>query len=258
MHPAIGQLLELQRLDQLIAGYRADLETLPKKLKEADAKLNGAKAAVASAKEALAQGQTQRRKFEGEVEQWRERAKKYRAQSASVKTNEAYKALQHEIATADGEASKAEDSVLDQMMAIEESERRAKHFEADLREAEAAVSAEKKRIETQYGEEKKKLEAATAERAEISGKAPQELVELYTRVSKRHPGTVMAEVRDGQCKGCGLRILPHVIQLLTTDTDEEVFRCESCGRILYTQEPIPHASPPQSSEAGAANGASHS
>src|SRR5271167_2695903 len=166
MHPAIGQLLELQRLDQLIAGFRADLETLPKKLKEADAKLNGAKAAVTSAKEVLAQAQTQRRKFEGEVEQWRERAKKYRAQSASVKTNEAYKALQHEIATADGEASKAEDVVLEQMMAIEEAERRVKHFEADLREAEQAVTVEKKRIETQYGDEKKKLEVATAERAE--------------------------------------------------------------------------------------------
>jgi len=257
MHPAIGQLLELQRLDQLIAGFRADLETLPKKLKEADAKLNGAKAAVTSAKEVLAQAQTQRRKFEGEVEQWRERAKKYRAQSASVKTNEAYKALQHEIATADGEASKAEDVVLEQMMAIEEAERRVKHFEADLREAEQAVTVEKKRIETQYGDEKKKLEVATAERAEISGKAPADLVELYTRVSRRNPGSVMAEVRDGQCKGCGLRILPHVIQMLTSDSDEEVFRCESCGRILHTLEPIPHAAAP-GPEASAANGASHS
>jgi uncharacterized protein len=258
MHPAIGQLLELQRLDQLIAGFRADLETLPKKLKEADAKLNGAKTAVTSSKEVLTLAQTQRRKFEGEVEQWRERAKKYRAQSASVKTNEAYKALQHEIATADGEAGKAEDLVLEQMMGIEEAERRVKHFEADLREAEQAVSTEKKRIEAQYGDEKKKLDVATAERAEISGKAPAELVELYTRVAKRHPGTAMAEVRDGQCKGCGLRILPHVIQMLTTEADEEVFRCESCGRILFTLEPIPHAAPPADSEASAANGASHS
>jgi hypothetical protein len=28
---------------------------------------------------------------------------------------------------------------------------------------------------------------------------------------------------------------------LKTETDEEIFRCETCGRILYTLEPIPHA-----------------
>ena len=36
-------------------------------------------------------------------------------------------------------------------------------------------------------------------------------------------------------------------------TDEEVFRCETCGRILYTLEPIPPAAAPQSE-----NGASTS
>src|ERR1700693_3514485 len=52
MHPAIPRLLELQRLDQIIASLRAELDGLPKQLREADAKLNGARAAVAAAKEA--------------------------------------------------------------------------------------------------------------------------------------------------------------------------------------------------------------
>jgi uncharacterized protein len=252
MHPAIPQLLELQRLDQLIAGFRADLETLPKRMREADAKLTGARAAVAAAKEVQTQGQTERRKFERTVEEWKERAKKYRAQSSSVKTNEAYKALQHEIANADMEASKAEDLVLEQMMGIEEADRRVKRVEAELKEAEQVIAGEKKQIEVQYGEEKKKLEAATAEREQMAGKVPEALVELYTRISRKHPGSAMAQVRDGQCRGCGMRVLPHTIQVLSTETDEEVFRCETCGRILYTLEPIPHAAPRESAN-GAAN-----
>jgi len=246
MHPAIPQLLELQRLDQLIAALRADLDTLPKRMRDADAKLSGARSAVAAAKETHSQAQTQRRKFEGEVEQCRERAKKYRAQSSSVKTNEAYKALQHEIALAEAEASKAEDLVLEHMMSIEEAERRAKRVDAELKEAEQGVAADKKQIETQYGDEKKKLAAATAERDELAKKVPEDLLELYTRVSKRHPGSALAEVRNEQCKGCGMRVLPHVIQVLATETNEEVFRCETCGCILFTLEPIPHAAPPQS------------
>jgi uncharacterized protein len=241
MHPAIPQLVDLQRLDQMIASLRTDLEGLPKRLREAEAKLNGARAAVTAAKEAHTQALTQRKKLELDVEQWKDRAKKYRGQSSSVKTNEAYKALQQEITHAESEASKGEDRVLDQMMALEESERRVKHVEADLREAEQGVAADKKQIEAQFAEEKKKWTAATAERSELEKKIPEELRDLYNRIAKKHPGSVTAEAKGEQCRGCGMRVLPHTLQLLKSETDEEVFRCEGCGRILYTLEPIPHA-----------------
>jgi predicted nucleic acid-binding Zn-ribbon protein len=241
MHPAIGQLQELQRLDQQIALLQTDLASLPKRMRDADAQLNGARTAVTNAKAIHSHGLTEKKKFELDVEQWKERAKKYRAQSASVKTNEAYKALQHEIANADAEASQAEDRVLAQMMAIEEAEGRTRHFEADLKEAERGIAVEKKQIEAQYGDEKKKLAIALAEREQLAEKIPENLLELYARVAKRHPGSAMAEVRDHQCKGCGMRVLPHTEQLLKNDIDEEVFRCETCGRILYTLEPIPPA-----------------
>ena len=239
MHPAIPQLVELQRLDQTIASLRADLEGLPKRLRDADAKLNGARSAVAAAKEAHTQALTQRKKLELDVEQWKERAKKYRAQSSSVKTNEAYKALQQEIAHAESEVSQAEDRVLEQMMAVEEIERRVKRLEAELKEAEQGVAAEKKQLEAQFAEEKKNWIAMTAERAEIEKKVPEELRDLYSRIAKKHPGSVMAEARGEQCRSCGMRVLPHTLQLLISETDEEVFRCEGCGRILYSLEPIP-------------------
>ncbi|HMD42214.1 MAG TPA: C4-type zinc ribbon domain-containing protein [Candidatus Acidoferrum sp.] len=239
MHPATGQLQELQRLDQRIAALQSDLAGLPKRMRDADAQLTGARTAVANAKRVHSQALTERKKYELDVEQWKGRAKKYREQSAAVKTNEAYKALQHEIANAEAEASKSEDQVLGKMMAIEEAEARVRHFEADLREAERGIAVEKKKIEEQYYDEKKKLEAAQAERALVAEKVPKDLLDLYTRISKPHPGTVMAEVRDHQCKGCGMRVLPHVIQMLKDDRDTEVFRCETCGRILYTLELIP-------------------
>jgi predicted nucleic acid-binding Zn-ribbon protein len=62
----------------------------------------------------------------------------------------------------------------------------------------------------------------------------------------------MAQVRDDQCRGCGLRVLPHIVQELRSETSEEVYRCESCGLILYTLEPIPYAKPAN----GSANAAS--
>jgi uncharacterized Zn finger protein len=51
----------------------------------------------------------------------------------------------------------------------------------------------------------------------------------------------MAQVRDDQCRGCGMRVLPHIIQELRQEANEEVYRCEMCGLILYTLDPIPVA-----------------
>ncbi len=243
MHPAIPHLVEVQRVDSQIAVLRAELESFPKRIREADAKLSGTRKEVAAAKEGHSQIVAERKKFEFEVQQWKDRARKYRDQSSAVKTNEAYRALQHEIANAEGEVAKAEDRQLEVMMAAEEAERRVKIAESRLKEAEQAAAAERKEIESQGAEKKKHLEAATAEREKTIAPVPEELRELYARIAKRHNGTAMAQVRDDQCRGCGMRVLPHIVQELCTETNEEVYRCESCGLILYTLEPIPVANP---------------
>jgi uncharacterized protein len=243
MHPAIPHLIELQRVDHQISVLRAELDGFPKRIRDAETKLSGARADVASTKEAHAQVVAERKKFEFEAQQWKDRARKYRDQSGAVKTNEAYKALQHEIATAEAEVAKADDRQLEVMMAAEEVERRVKIAEGRLKEAEQAVAAERKEIQAQGTEKKKQLDAATAERAKIIAPVLEDLRVLYERIAKRHNGTAMAEARDGQCRGCGMRVLPHILQELRLETNEEVFRCESCGLILYSLEPIPIANP---------------
>ncbi len=257
MHPSIPHLLDLQNLDHRIAAVHAELDSLPKRVLAADAKLSGARAAVAAAKEANSASVAERKKLEFEATQWKDRARKYRDQSGAVKTNEAYKALQHEISNAEAEVAKAEDHQLEVMMAGEEAEGRVRHAEANLREDETAVNAEKKQILALNTEKKKSLEALLAERQGIIAPIDADMLELYERIAKRHHGTALAEARDEQCRGCGLRVLPHILQLLRSETNEEIFRCESCGLILYSLEPIP-ASPPETGSHGAASASTSS
>ena len=258
MHSAIPHLIELQRVDHSIAAVRAEIDAFPKRVREADTKLNGARAAVAQAKEGLVNSQKERKKFELDVQQWKDRAKKYRDQSGAVKTNEAYKALQHEITNAEEEVAKAEDAQLEVMMAGEEAERRVKHAEANLKEDETAVTKERKEIEALQAEKKKKLESLLAERERALAPIPEELRELYARIAKRHHGTGVAEARDGQCRGCGMRVLPHILQELRRDPNEEIYRCESCGLILYSLEPIPMPDPSSGTERAASTAPNHS
>src|SRR5712671_6934736 len=193
MHPAIPHLIELQRVDHQIAVLRAEVEAFPKRIREAETKLGGARSDVASAKEAHAQVVAERKKFEFDAQQWKDRARKYRDQSGAVKTNEAFKALQPEVA-------KADDRQLEVMMAAEEVERRVKITESRLKEAEQAVATERKEIQAQGAEKKKRLDAATAEREKIIAPVPGDLRDLYARIAKRHNGTAMAEARDGPCR----------------------------------------------------------
>src|ERR1700724_1637241 len=241
MHPAIPHLIELQRVDHNVGALRAEIDSYPKRIQEADSKLSSARGAVAAAKEAHTNALKERKKFELDVDQWKDRARKYRDQSGAVKTNEAYKALLHEIANAEAEVAKAEDRQLDVMMSGEEFERRVRHAEADLKEMETSVAADRKQIQGLHTEKQKQLKAALAERERTAAPVPKDLLELYERIAKRHNGTAMAQVRDDQCRGCGMRVLPHIIQELRQETNEEVYRCEMCGLILYTLDPIPVA-----------------
>jgi predicted nucleic acid-binding Zn-ribbon protein len=245
MHPAIPHLLDLQGIDQHIAALRAEIDSFPKRVLEADAKLNGARAAVAAAKDAHNKILGERKKFEFEVQQWKDRARKYRDQTSAVKTNEAYKALQHEIAGAEAESAKAEDAQLEIMMVTEETELRVKSAEAALKAAEQTINAERDLLKLQMIAKKKELEAALAERERTIVPVPEELRELYARVAKRHNGLALARVRDDQCKGCGLRVLPHILQQLRLESNEEIHRCENCGLILFSLEPLtqPKVSP---------------
>ena len=256
MHPAIPRLLELQAIDQRIAAVRAELDSFPKRLREAEGKLNGARAALVTAKEAHSNNLKERKKAELDVEQWKERARKYRDQSGAVKTNEAYKALQHEISNAEAEMTKAEDRQLDMMMSGEEFERRVKTVEAVLKEAEQSVAKERQEIETLQAEKKKELDAALTERESTIAPLAEDVRDLYARIAKRHHGTALAQAREGQCRGCGMRVLPHTIQQLLDDANEELYRCESCGLILYSLEPMKASAQPHDSGSAASSASS--
>src|SRR6202047_2406177 len=130
MHPHLKYLIELQAVDLRLIEIRERMSRFPKRLAELEGRVNTARQQITTAKEALTGSLKDRKTFEMDVEQWKERAKKYRSQSSEVKSNEAYKALLHEIANAEDEVSKAEDRLLDRMVAGEEYERQVKASEA--------------------------------------------------------------------------------------------------------------------------------
>ena len=241
MHPAIPLLLELQKTDNEIAVLRASIEAAPKRIRENDAKLNGARGAVAAAKEALVEAAAARKKTEFEVSEWRERIKKFKSQTSAVKTNEAYQALLHEIANAEAQMARLEDVQLEQMMAVEEAEKNLKAREATLRDSEQSIAAERREIENHARAQNRQMLGDISAREKIAAPIPEEILGVYARAAKRHHGVALVEAVNQQCRGCGMRLLPHIFQEVRAPENQEIHTCETCGCILYAAEP---AAPP--------------
>ncbi len=252
MDVRIQRLVQLQVLDVRLAELRNRLQAIPAQLAAADARVSGARQQIATAKEALTGSLKDRKKYEMDVDSWKEKARKYREQSFEVKTNEAYKAFQHEIQHAETQVAQAEDRLLERMVSGEEYERQVKAAEGSLKVVESEAQAERQKTQAEQSSLQQELQAKEAERREIAAEIPEELLTTYEKIANRRHGIGVAEVREEACRLCGMRIPPHIFQELRRSDLHEIYQCESCARILYYVEPPMAASPDAESKASAA------
>src|SRR4029077_3906464 len=239
--------MQVQSVDLRLNDIRARLATFPKKIAELDARIAAARSEVDRSKAAQLATIKDSKKYELDVEQWKEKVRKYKDQTSQIKTNEAYKALQHEVQMAEAEIAKAEDRLLEQMVASEEYDRRIKTSEKTLKEAEEIVRGERAKVEAEKATAEKEFAELNAERERLAEEIPEDMRDHYERIAKKHNGVSLAEVRDEKCTACGMRVRPHVFQEMRRANSEQMFHCETCTRILYYVEPAAAASATQAS-----------
>lgn len=236
MHPSLKYLIALQALDLRSTELRGQLASYPARFAELDRRLAAARKELEDARAALTKSITERKSLELDVEQWKQRVRKYKDQTAEVKSNEAYKALQHEIELAEAEVSKAEDRLLERMLAAEDLEKRLQDAERTLQETEAAIAAERQSTEAEKAKLEQELARLHAEREQAAQAIPGDLLALYQKIARKHGGIALAEVRDETCSMCRVKVRPHVYQELRRPEDQQIHHCESCTRILYYVE----------------------
>jgi uncharacterized protein len=230
-------LLELQNADLRLNQVRSRLASFPKQFAEIDAKVAAAKQDLKDSKAAEVATVKDRKKYELDVEQWKDRVRKYKDQASQVKTNEAYKALQHEVEMAEAEIARAEDRLLEQMVAGEDYDQRVKSSEKTLKEVEAATTAQRATMEAEKAATEEEFARLQAERSRVTAALPEDFIDHYERIARKHQGVALAAVRDEKCSACGMRVRPHVFQEMRRANSEEMFHCETCTRILYYVEP---------------------
>jgi predicted nucleic acid-binding Zn-ribbon protein len=235
MHAEIELALTLQRLDQRIAELEKEVAALPKQIAQIEKTLDAHLRRLEADQAALAANQRERRKLEGEIQLLQQKAAKFRDQMSLAKTNEQFRAFQHEIEFVEKEIRKAEDRILDLMGESEP-------LEAAVKQAEAALKEEKKQVEAEKASAQRRTAADRAEIAQLQEERREALAKLsgpgqaaYARLRKRWGAVIAAEVVDGRCTACQMTLRPQYFQELRRS--EKMMFCEACGRIIYYNPP---------------------
>jgi predicted nucleic acid-binding Zn-ribbon protein len=238
MNSDLKQLIRLQTIDISVQELRSRIDKFPSISKALDEKLKSAQSGVETAKERIKNNQGNRKKLESEISSIEGKISKYRDQMIAVKTNEEYRALQHEIEHSQTAIRKIEDDILNLMMEAETGQTDIKTAEVRLKEDQSKVNEERKALEEENKRDLSALEGYLKERKEIQAGVSSDLISQYDRVRKHRGGIGVAPARNEVCEICQVRIRPQVFQLIRKN--DQIIACDACQRILYDPENLDH------------------
>jgi predicted nucleic acid-binding Zn-ribbon protein len=235
MLPDLKLVIRLQEIDIRLVDLSREIAALPKHIAEIAKKLVSHERKLEADRAALAANGKERKKREGEIQIQEQKIAKLKDQMRQVKTNEQYRAFQHEIDFCQKEIRKFEDRILELMGESEPLDQNVKAAEVALKDEKAQVETEKRQARERTADDEKASRELEKERAEIVAAITAATYQRYDRVRKARKGIAVAEAVDGRCTKCNMAMRLQFYQDLKKG--DQILACESCQRILYYNPP---------------------
>jgi predicted nucleic acid-binding Zn-ribbon protein len=231
--PTIDLLLILQDRDTRRLGIEAQLKGAPREVLAVEQRIAAERAAIEAAKNELREFESKKKLLETEIGSAETQRGKYQLQQLSVKKNDEYQALGHQIQEVQKQIGELEGKELEAMYAIDEARKRFTSAEGSLK---LNIAGHETRIrnlkerEVSLTEELKEAAAAVVEaRTPLSGPA----LEAYDQAAKRRMPAVVP-IRGGKCGGCHLKVSSEVESAARgRAADTEFAHCDQCGQMVY-------------------------
>jgi predicted nucleic acid-binding Zn-ribbon protein len=236
MLPDLKLVIRLQEIDNRLADLAREISALPKHIAEIEKKLVSHERKLEADRAALAANQKERKKCESDIQIQEQKISKLKDQMLGAKTNDQYRAFQHEIEFCEKEIRKYEDRILELMGESEPLDKNVKAAELSLKAEKAEVEKEKQVARERTAEDEKAAAELRKERAEAVAGVTAPTYNQYERVRKARKGIAVAEALDGRCSACQMAMRPQFFQELKRG--DKVMSCESCLRILFYNPPV--------------------
>ncbi|MDD6181277.1 MAG: zinc ribbon domain-containing protein [Desulfovibrionaceae bacterium] len=236
----IKQLVELQKVDDVIYSVRKELQEAPQELKaleERFAEIEGNRARIV---EKLDHLQDQQKRLSSEIDDDSARLKKSKSKLMQVENTREYHAMMREMDSMEKINRSREE---EKFALLEELQ-----LQSDrLAEIDLTYTGVKAELEVKRDGLQGKLDAAEArladleeQRAASSSQVPQPVFQRYEFIRSRLEHPVIVPVKEGICSGCNIAIPPQTF--IELQRGQQILSCPNCQRLIYWCE---HFSAPE-------------
>ncbi len=235
LSPLLESLLVLQDRDLKQRALESQLKAIPAEIATVENKITAEKAAIENARLELKDLEVKKKGLETEIGGAEQKLGQYKTQQLSVRKNDEYQALGHQIENTQKDIGDLEGRELEIMYGIDEAKKRFAAAEAELK---AHISGHEARIRELREREQNlttELKTATTEVAAARQPVPEPRLRVYDRIAARNMPAIVP-IHAGKCGGCHLKVSSEVESATsgkTVDPTAALPTCDQCGRIVY-------------------------
>ncbi len=240
METRLTYLFALQQVDSQLQEIHELKGDLPRVVAELQSTFDDSSKKLKELTESVMQLKIERDTTDVELISSTEKIEKYKEQQLQVKSNKQYDALSREIDTMQSHVEQAnknletfEGKILVSQQDIELLSKEIDSTSAELTEKLAELAEVNKEHEI----EETRL---VHEREKLVTRIKKEDIDRYERIKKAKKGTAVVAIKRSSCGGCFNRVPPQ--KLLELRTNNHLFMCEHCGRILVSDDVVEKSS----------------
>jgi len=232
--PELNQLIELQELDLEIQRISDRLSRIPEERDRTETEFKQQAAEFLELKSKHERTLEDRKQLEADLATTQENHEKFEHDKLRVRNEKEYTAVLREIDTARTHISALETDILKHMEELEKLDAELSERAPDVERMRAEVDVTLAALDKEHEEASRQLSEFSERRKSLAGRMPKHLFASYDRMSRLRRGQALAEVRNGICIACRVRVRPKIFS--DVRKGDQLITCENCGRILYYRD----------------------
>jgi predicted nucleic acid-binding Zn-ribbon protein len=234
-HPALEPLLILQDRDIRRLALEAQLKAVPGDIAAVERRIASEKEAIDTARTEMRELEVKKKTLETEIGSAEEKLARYRTQQLSVRKNDEYQALGHEIDTTQAQIGEMEGKELEILYAIDEARKKFAAAEAVLKSNIAGHEGRIAMLREREAGLAAALQEAQAGVAAARSPVAESRLRIYDRIAVRNMPAIVP-IHGNKCGGCHLKVSGEVESAARgkgSDPAVELPTCDQCGRMVY-------------------------
>lgn len=227
------QLSEVGNLDSKIRELREKEKTLPAKAHVAKKKAGELELRLKKLESTHSNLLLRRRQCDLDLQNERNNLRKWESRADQIRGDREYAALMSEIGTLKRSISTIESKIIDDMQALEDTEKEIAQVKTRFSAASAEANEEWSAVSAELEGVTQSIDGFLSARQKLLSSLPGPISRRYEAVAAKRAGVGVAVVKKEVCQGCMRAIPPELFNRVAKA--EVIEQCPYCNRYLVTE-----------------------